>query len=64
MNLAEFYIFRILESNGFTVDNSVLTGESEPVELDVHTTHENQLMSKNMAFYSTFVVRGQVMQLS
>lgn len=50
---------RILESNGFTVDNSILTGESEPQELDVHTTHENQLMTRNMAFYSTFVVRGQ-----
>ena len=49
---------RILESNGFTVDNSILTGESEPYELDVHTTHENQLSSRNMAFYSTFVVRG------
>jgi P-type E1-E2 ATPase len=24
---------RILESNGFTVDNSVITGESEPYEL-------------------------------
>lgn len=25
---------------------------------DVHTTHENQLFSRNMAFYSTSVVRG------
>ncbi len=24
----------------------------------MHTTHESQLMSRNMAFYSTFVVRG------
>jgi magnesium-transporting ATPase (P-type) len=25
---------------------------------DVHTTHESQLFSRNMAFYSTHVVRG------
>jgi magnesium-transporting ATPase (P-type) len=36
----------------------LVAGESEPFELDVHTTHESQLSSRNMAFYSTFVVRG------
>ena len=49
---------RIMESNGLMVDNSGLTGESEPFLLDVHCTHEQQIMSRNMAFYSTYVIRG------
>ena len=49
---------RIIESNGLMVDNSVLTGESDSLPLDVHTTHEQQILSRNMAFYSTYVVRG------
>ena len=50
---------RILNSNQFSVDNSTITGESEPVELDATATHEKQLFSKNMAFNSACVVRGQ-----
>lgn len=51
---------RILEaSDTFTVDNSAITGESEPLELDATATHEKQLFSKNMAFFSASVVRGQ-----
>lgn len=49
---------RIIESNGLMVDNSNLTGESDAIALDTHTTHEEQLLSRNMAFYSTYVVRG------
>ncbi len=40
------------------VDNSALTGESEPQERDIHCTHDEQLLSKNMAFYSTHAVQG------
>ena len=50
---------RILDSTEFSVDNSTITGESEPVELDATATHEKQLFSKNMAFNSACVVRGQ-----
>ena len=38
---------RILDtSEGFMVDNSAITGESEPVELDPTATHEKQLFSR------------------
>ena len=51
---------RILDaSDGFTVDNSNITGESEPIELEPTATHEKQLFSRNMAFSSASVVRGQ-----
>ena len=51
---------RILESSdGFMVDNSAITGESEPIELDPTATHEKQLFSRNMAFFSATVVRGR-----
>ena len=51
---------RILDtSDGFTVDNSAITGESEPIELDPTATHEKQLFSRNMAFCSSCVVRGR-----
>ena len=51
---------RILEAtDGFMVDNSAITGESEPIELDATATHEKQLFSRNMAFFSASVVRGR-----
>ena len=51
---------RILEaSDGFMVDNSAITGESEPIELDATATHEKQLFSRNMAFFSACVVQGR-----
>ena len=34
---------RILDSTEFSVDNSGITGESEPIELDPTATHEKQL---------------------
>ena len=51
---------RILESSdGFSVDNSCVTGEAEPIELDATATHEKMLFSRNMAFFSSCVVRGR-----
>ncbi len=50
---------RILEANnGFMVDNSALTGESEPQERDIHCTHDDQLLTKNMGFFATYAVQG------
>ena len=49
---------RILEAHGFKVDNSSLTGESEPQSRSAETTHENPLETKNLAFLSTFAVEG------
>merc|ERR1712214_188846 len=49
---------RILESRGFKVDNSSLTGESEPQQRTPEFTHENPLETKNIAFFSTNAVEG------
>lgn len=50
---------RIIEARGFKVDNSSLTGESEPQSRSVEFTHENPLETKNLAFFSTNAVEGQ-----
>jgi sodium/potassium-transporting ATPase subunit alpha len=49
---------RIIESTGFKVDNSSLTGESEPQARSPEFTHENPLETKNLAFFSTNAVEG------
>ncbi|KAG5871900.1 hypothetical protein JTB14_030953 [Gonioctena quinquepunctata] len=49
---------RIVESRGFKVDNSSLTGESEPQSRSPDFTHENPLETKNLAFFSTNAVEG------
>merc|ERR1712212_1137521 len=49
---------RILECRGFKVDNSSLTGESEPQSRGPEFTHENPLETKNLAFFSTNAVEG------
>merc|ERR1719266_518512 len=49
---------RVLEATGFKVDNSSLTGESEPQARSTEFTHENPLETKNLAFFSTNAVEG------
>jgi len=49
---------RILEARGFKVDNSSLTGESEPQSRSPEYTHENPLETKNLGFFSTNAVEG------
>jgi sodium/potassium-transporting ATPase subunit alpha len=49
---------RILESNGFKVDNSSLTGESEPQSRSSDCTDENPLETKNLDFFSTNAIEG------
>ncbi|GFN73912.1 sodium/potassium-transporting ATPase subunit alpha [Plakobranchus ocellatus] len=49
---------RIIESHGFKVDNSSLTGESEPQSRSSEYTHKNPLETKNLAFFSTNAVEG------
>ena len=41
------------------VDNSSLTGESEPQSRTPDFTHENPLETKNLAFFSTNAVEGK-----
>merc|ERR1711953_1582516 len=49
---------RVLESRNFKVDNSSLTGESEPQARSPEKTHDNPLETKNLAFFSTNAVEG------
>ncbi|XP_077287532.1 sodium/potassium-transporting ATPase subunit alpha-like [Arctopsyche grandis] len=49
---------RIVESRAFKVDNSSLTGESEPQSRGPDCTNENPLETKNLAFFSTNAVEG------
>merc|ERR1711963_146056 len=49
---------RVIESRNFKVDNSSLTGESEPQARSPEFTHENPLETKNLAFFSTNAVEG------
>merc|ERR1712079_735395 len=48
----------VVEARGFKVDNSSLTGESEPQTRTPEFTHENPLETKNLAFFSTNAVEG------
>ena len=49
---------RILEATGMKVDNSSLTGESDPQVRTNQCTDENPLETKNLAFFGTNVVEG------
>uniref|UniRef100_A0A0K0EU29 Sodium/potassium-transporting ATPase subunit alpha n=1 Tax=Strongyloides venezuelensis TaxID=75913 RepID=A0A0K0EU29_STRVS len=49
---------RIITSFGLKVDNSSLTGESEPQSRSPICTSENPLETKNIAFFSTNAVEG------
>lgn len=51
---------RIIEARQFKVDNSSLTGESEPQTRTPEYTHENPLETKNIAFFSTNAVEGNI----
>lgn len=44
---------RIMEASGMKVDNSSLTGESEPQARTAEFTNDNPLETKNIAFFST-----------
>jgi sodium/potassium-transporting ATPase subunit alpha len=49
---------RVLRASGFKVDNSSLTGESEPQARTPDFTSESPLETKNIAFFSTNAVEG------
>eukprot|EP01125_Pyxidicula_operculata_P001158 TRINITY_DN1110_c0_g1_i1.p1 TRINITY_DN1110_c0_g1~~TRINITY_DN1110_c0_g1_i1.p1 ORF type:complete len:991 (-),score=157.05 TRINITY_DN1110_c0_g1_i1:104-3076(-) len=49
---------RLVQVDGLKVDNSSLTGESEPQNRSVENTHQNPLETKNIAFFSTSAVEG------
>merc|ERR1712172_334954 len=49
---------RVIECRQFKVDNSSLTGESEPQTRTPEFTNDNPLETKNLAFFSTNAVEG------
>merc|ERR1712168_1245142 len=49
---------RVVEARQFKVDNSSLTGESEPQTRTPEFTNDNPLKTKNLAFFSTNAVEG------
>ena len=49
---------RIISAMSFKVDNSSLTGESEPQSRSAECTNSNPLETKNLAFFSTNAVEG------
>ncbi|UYV72412.1 ATP1A1 [Cordylochernes scorpioides] len=49
---------RVISAFGFKVDNSSLTGESEPQTRTPECTNENPLETRNVAFFSTNCVEG------
>ena len=51
---------RVVEAQSFKVDNSSLTGESEPQSRKPECTNENPLETANIAFYSTHALEGHM----
>lgn len=49
----------IVNCSDFKVDNSSLTGESEPQKRIATNTHENPLEATNMAFNGSLAVSGE-----
>lgn len=49
---------RIVKSESMKVDNSSLTGESDPLTRSSDIGHENPLEARNLAFFSTNCVDG------
>ncbi|XP_072011264.1 potassium-transporting ATPase alpha chain 1 [Engystomops pustulosus] len=49
---------RIITAQGCKVDNSSLTGESEPQTRSPEYTHESPLETRNIAFFSTMCLEG------
>ncbi|EDL39029.1 mCG142116 [Mus musculus] len=49
---------RVISAQGCKVDNSSLTGESEPQSRCPDCTHENPLETRNIIFFSTNCVEG------
>lgn len=50
--------FRIVKADGFKVDNSSLTGESEAQQRTSQNEHDNPLEASNLAFFTTFATEG------
>lgn len=49
---------RMIQVVSMKVDNSSLTGESEPLQRSIEAGHQSALEAKNLAFFSTSCVDG------
>lgn len=49
---------RVIKCESMKVDNSSLTGESDPLLRKIDAEHQNALEAKNLAFFSTNCVDG------
>ncbi|NWW49015.1 ATP4A ATPase, partial [Pedionomus torquatus] len=49
---------RVISAQGCKVDNSSLTGESEPQTRSPECTHDSPLETRNIAFFSTMCLEG------
>ncbi|XP_011504584.1 PREDICTED: sodium/potassium-transporting ATPase subunit alpha-like [Ceratosolen solmsi marchali] len=50
---------RIIQCHGLGVENSSITGESEPLICTTYPTDDNLLESRNVVFFSCYAVAGQ-----
>lgn len=51
---------RLTKNEFLRVDNSTLTGESEPQNRSLHAENENPLEAKNLLFFSTNCIEGKM----
>jgi sodium/potassium-transporting ATPase subunit alpha len=49
---------RVVFNQGMKIDQSMITGESEPVDSQVTNAHMNSLEAKNIIFNGSLVVEG------
>eukprot|EP00076_Gallus_gallus_P045533 XP_025011071.1 potassium-transporting ATPase alpha chain 1-like [Gallus gallus] len=54
---------RVIAAQGCKVDNSSLTGESEPQSRSPECSHESPLETRNIAFFSTMCLEGTAVGL-
>ncbi|KAI9216886.1 E1-E2 ATPase-domain-containing protein, partial [Blastocladiella britannica] len=50
---------RLVSVNGLKIDNSILTGESLPINATVNATNNNATESHNVALMGTFITEGE-----
>lgn len=58
MPLVDATVLFCVSATFFQVDNSSLTGESEPQTRAPECTHESPLETRNIAFFSTMCLEG------
>jgi sodium/potassium-transporting ATPase subunit alpha len=55
---------RVIQCSGMKVDQAMITGESEPIEISVNAKSTNPLEAKNLVFNGSLVVEGACLCLA